>query len=66
MYVTVVRNRGSPPAILLRETYREEGKVEEHRCAPGGGTQARQAAALRAILRRRRKLEPRRAHHRPG
>jgi hypothetical protein len=26
MYVTVVPNRGSPPAILLRETYRADGK----------------------------------------
>jgi Transposase DDE domain len=28
MYVTRVPNRGSPPAILLRESYREEGKVK--------------------------------------
>jgi hypothetical protein len=27
MYVTRVPNRGSPPAVLLRESYREEGKV---------------------------------------
>ena len=27
-YVTRVPNRGSPPAILLRESYREEGKVK--------------------------------------
>ena len=27
MYVTRVPNRGSPPAILLRESYREDGKV---------------------------------------
>jgi len=28
MYVTRVPNRGSPPAILLRESYRENGKVK--------------------------------------
>jgi hypothetical protein len=28
MYVTRVPNRGSPPAILLRESYRDEGKVK--------------------------------------
>ena len=28
MYVTRVPNRGSPPAILLRESYREEGQVK--------------------------------------
>ena len=28
MYVTRVSNRGSPPAVLLRESYRENGKVK--------------------------------------
>jgi DDE family transposase len=28
MYVTSVPNRGSPPAILLRESYRENGRVK--------------------------------------
>ena len=28
MYVTSVPNRGSPPAILLRESYRDNGKVK--------------------------------------
>ena len=27
MYIESVRNRGSPPAVLLRESYREGGKV---------------------------------------
>ena len=31
MYVTVVPNRGSPPAILLRETYREGGGKVKNR-----------------------------------
>jgi hypothetical protein len=28
MYVTSVPNRGSPPAVLLRESYRDQGKVK--------------------------------------
>src|SRR6516165_2883716 len=28
MYIEAVPNRGSPPAILLRESYREGGKVK--------------------------------------
>ena len=27
MYIEAVPNRNSPPAILLRESYRENGKV---------------------------------------
>ena len=33
MYVTRVPNRGSPPAILLRESYREGGKVKNRTLA---------------------------------
>jgi hypothetical protein len=29
MYIESVPNRGSPPAILLRESYREAGKVKK-------------------------------------
>jgi len=28
MYLTSIPNRNSPPAILLRESYREDGKVK--------------------------------------
>ena len=28
MYVATVPNRNSPPAILLRESYRQDGKVK--------------------------------------
>jgi hypothetical protein len=28
MYIAAVPNRKSPPAILLRESYRENGKVK--------------------------------------
>jgi hypothetical protein len=33
MYVTRVPNRGSPPAVLLRESYREGGKVKNQTLA---------------------------------
>jgi hypothetical protein len=33
MYVTKVPNRGSPPAVLLRESYREAGKVKNRTLA---------------------------------
>ncbi|MCU0837070.1 MAG: hypothetical protein MUC77_22000, partial [Chromatiaceae bacterium] len=29
MYIDTVPNRNSPPAILLRESYREQGKVKK-------------------------------------
>src|SRR4051812_22443424 len=29
MYIQVIPNRGSPPAILLRESYREGGRVKK-------------------------------------
>jgi hypothetical protein len=33
MYITRVPNRGSPPAVLLRESYREDGKVKNRTLA---------------------------------
>lgn len=33
MYVTEIPNRGSPPAILVRESYREDGKVKSRTIA---------------------------------
>ena len=33
MYVTRVPNRGSPPAVLLRESYRQDGKVKNRTLA---------------------------------
>ena len=51
MYVTVVPNRGSPPAILLRETYREAGKVKNRTLANLTKWKPEKIAALRALLR---------------
>ena len=33
MYIDTVPNRNSPPAILLRESYRENGKVKKRTLA---------------------------------
>jgi hypothetical protein len=33
MYITRVPNRASPPAVLLRESYREGGKVKNRTLA---------------------------------
>ena len=51
MYVTVVPNRGSPPAILLRETYRQAGKVKNRTLANLSQWKPEKIAALRAVLR---------------
>jgi Transposase DDE domain len=56
MYVTVVPNRGSPPAILLRETYREAGKVKNRTLANLTRWKPEKIAALRAVLRDERLL----------
>src|SRR5215469_5338454 len=51
MYVTVVPNRGSPPAILLRETFREDGKVKNRTLANLTKWKPEKIAALRSVLR---------------
>src|SRR6202007_3041354 len=51
MYVTVVPNRGSPPAILLRETYRDAGKGKNRTLANLTKWKPEKIAALRAVLR---------------
>jgi Transposase DDE domain len=51
MYVAVVPNRGSPPAILLRESYREAGKIKNRTLANLSGWPAERIAQLRAVLR---------------
>jgi hypothetical protein len=56
MYVTVVPNRGSPPAVLLRETFREDGKVKNRTLANLTRWKPEKIAALRAVLRDERLL----------
>ena len=50
MYVASVPNRSSPPAILLRQSYREHGKVKTRTLANLSHLPAQQIAALRSAL----------------
>ena len=50
MYVAVVPNRGSPPAILLRESYRHGGKVKNRTLANLSGWPAEKVDDLRRVL----------------
>src|ERR1700747_2628818 len=51
MYVAVIPNRGSPPAILLRESDREAGKTRNRTLANLSGWPAERIEQLRAVLR---------------
>src|ERR1700755_2993470 len=51
MYVAVVPNRSSPPAILLRESYREAGKTKLRPLPPLSRGPAARSEHLRAVLR---------------
>jgi transposase len=50
MYVARVPNRGSPPAILLRESYREDGKVKNRTLANLSHWPADKVDDLRRVL----------------
>ena len=50
MYVATVPNRKSPPAILLRESYRQDGKVKTRTLANISHLAFQQIAALRSAL----------------
>ena len=51
MYVVRVPNRGSPPAILLRESYREAGKVKNRTLANLSAWPEAKVDALTRVLR---------------
>src|SRR6201987_2587866 len=51
MHVAVTPNRSSPPAILLRESYREAGKTKNRTLANLSRWPAERIAQLRAVLR---------------
>jgi transposase len=50
MYVTEIPNRNSPPAILLRESYRVDGKVKTRTIANLSHLRSSQIDALRSAL----------------
>ena len=51
MYIAIVPNRSSPPAVLLREGYREGGKAKNRTLANLSSLSMDQVEALRAVLR---------------
>src|SRR4029453_9711399 len=51
MYVAIVPNRGSPPAILLRESYRDGSKVKNRTLQNLSDWPAERVELLRAVLR---------------
>ena len=51
MYVATIPNRTSPPAILLRESYREDGKVKNRTLSNLSDWPPAKLEALRAVLR---------------
>jgi hypothetical protein len=50
MYIAVVPNRNSPPAILLRESFREDGKVRNRTLANLSSWPAEKIEALHRVL----------------
>jgi transposase len=50
MYIDIVPNRNSPPAVLLREAWREKGKVKKRTIANLSGLSMEQVHSLRRIL----------------
>lgn len=51
MHIDIVPNRTSPPSVLLRESYREGGKVKKRTLANLTALPMTQVEAIRAILR---------------
>ncbi len=51
MYIDVVPNRNSPPAVLLREAFREAGKVRKRTLANLSSWPPAQVETLRQVLR---------------
>jgi hypothetical protein len=50
MYIESVPNRGSPPAILLRESFREDGRVRKRTLANLSAWPTELVEGLRTLL----------------
>lgn len=50
MYIATIPNRNSPPAVLLRESYRQEGKVKKRTLANLSALPDEQIEVLRRSL----------------
>ncbi len=53
MYIETVKNRTSPPAVLLRESYREDGKVKKKTLANLSKLPSRLIETLKAELKKK-------------
>ena len=51
MHIHIVPNRGSPPTVLLRESYRDGKKVGKRTLANLSSLSIAQVEAIRAVLR---------------
>jgi hypothetical protein len=51
MYIATIPNRSSPPAVLLRESYRQEGQVKNRTLANLSSLPGEQIELLRRVLR---------------
>lgn len=58
MFVETVKNRNSPPCILLRETFREDGKVRHRTLANITALPGEVVAGLRELLKSHRSGDP--------
>ena len=58
MYVESVPNRSSPPAVLLRESYRDRGRVKKRTLANLSKLPAAAVEAVRRVLRGERLVAP--------
>ncbi len=63
MYVDIVPNRTSKPAILLRENWREDGKVRKRTLANLSDLTVEQALVLRRVLKGETLVAPEDAFH---
>ena len=50
MYITTIANRNSPPGVLLRESYREQGQVKSRTLANLSKWPQAKIDALRRVL----------------
>jgi len=51
MHIHIIPNRGSPPTVLLRESFREGAKVGKRTLANLSALSESQVIAMRALLR---------------
>jgi len=58
MYIAVIPNRNSPPAILLRESYRQQGRVKNRTLANLSHWPPEKIEALRQVLKGTGSLSP--------